>query len=280
MNRKPYPSDLTDEQWAVLEPLLPPPWPGGRPRKTDLRDVVNAIFYRNRNGCTWRALPHDFPPWRTVYNYFQEWRDNGTWQRIHDALRDQTRRRAGRRRVPSAASIDSQSVKGAGAGGVSGYDGGKKVKGRKRHIVVDTLGLLLAVLVTGAGVDDGRAAPEVLGRLTEEQSFRLVKVWADQKYHNHALYEWVYKNTCYYIEVVSRPKGVRGFTLLAHRWVAERTLAWLGRCRILAKEYERKAESSEAQIYISMTQLMLRRLTDTEYQDPFRYKRTQRKNAA
>ena len=158
MNRKRYPSDLTDAQWAVLEPWIPPPRPGGRPRKTNMREVVNAIFYLTREGCSWRALPHDFPPWKTVYNYFEDWKRDGTWDRFLTILRWRVRQAAGRDPDPRVACIDSQSVKTAGGGEEVGTDGGKKVRGRKRHIVVDTMGLLLAVVVTAANVDDARAA--------------------------------------------------------------------------------------------------------------------------
>lgn len=261
MTRKYYPSDLTDEQWAVLGPLIPPAWPGGRPRKTDMREVVNALFYHAREGCTWRALPHDFPPWRTVYNYFRWWSWDGTWQNILDALRPQLRARAGREPTPRVACIDSQSVKTAQGGEQVGTDGGKKVRGRKRHVVVDTLGLLLAVAVTAANVDDAKAARQLFAQLPGKDWPRLEVVQADAKYHSPELDRWLrVHHRPYWVMVVSRPPGERRFIPLKSRWVVERTFAWLGRYRRLSRDYEHVTGSSEAVVKIAAIHHYLRRL--------------------
>jgi len=263
--RKKYPSDLTDEQWVILGPMIPPAkqnTQGGRPRKVDMREVLNTLFSLNRSGCQWDMLPHDLLPKSTVYDYFAQWREDGTWAKLVQALRERTRVEAGREPTPSAACIDSQSVKTTEMGGPErGYDGGKKINGRKRHLLVDTLGLLLVVLITSAGLDDGVAAPILLGHVTPQAFPRLVTIFADQKYHNHTLDAWMAEHRAgWHIDVQMRPAGTKGFTPLEKRWVIERTNAWHGRYRRNSKDYERRTESSTAMIQISHIHLMLNRL--------------------
>jgi transposase len=268
-----YPSDLTDAEWALVEPFIPV-YPGGRPRTTRMRDVVDAVFYLLRTGCQWRYLPKDFPPRSTVWGYFDEWRHNGTLDHIHDALRERVRRAEGREPTPSAGCIDSQSVKAPGPGEAKGTDGNKKVKGRKRHVVVDTLGLLLAVVITPANVDDGAAAPQLLAQLPAGEFPRLSRLWADSKYHNHGLNAWLAEHAHFAVEVVSREPGQKGFVPLPKRWVVERTFAWLNGQRRLTADRERTTLSAAAMVKLAMVRLMLQRLHPPAEPVTFGYRKT------
>ncbi|HLJ96640.1 MAG TPA: IS5 family transposase [Gemmataceae bacterium] len=266
-----YPSDLTDEQWALVERRIPV-YPGGRPRKTSMRDVLDAIFYILRTACQWRYLPKDFPPKSTVWGYFDQWRHNGTLEDIHGTLRDRLRKQEKPGKPRRTASIDSQSVDTSSGGAARGRDNAKNVNGRKRHIVVDSLGLLLAVVVTAADLDDAAAAPEALKQLADQPLVEVQRAYADTKYHNHALYGWVADHGWYDLEIVRRPKGADGWVRLPIRWTVERTFAWLGKCRRLSIDREKSTLSAEAMIRLAMIHLMLNRLCPKEHQEEFHYR--------
>jgi transposase len=266
-----YPSDVTDAQWALIEPQLPVS-SGGRPRKTNLRDVMDAIFYILRTGCQWRYLPKDFPPKSTVWRYFNTWRHNGLFDTIHDGLRRKVRTAEKPYAPRTSASVDSQSVDTTSGGEERGRDNAKNVDGRKRHIVVDSMGLLLAVLVTAADVDDAKAAAEVFARLEGQPMSRVDRMFADSKYHNHALYQWVQEKAQWKLVIVRRPDGSKGWVKLPIRWTVERTFAWLGKCRRLSKDRERSVLSSETFIKLAMIHLMLHRLQPQGVDAEFHYR--------
>ncbi|MBX3061313.1 MAG: IS5 family transposase, partial [Anaerolineae bacterium] len=236
MNKQLYPTDLTDSQWDYIKKLLPSAKLGGRPRSLDLRQVINAILYVTVSGIQWRMLPYEYPKWKSVYHYFRAWRKDGTWSRLHDILRAQVRQRAGRHKHPTAGSLDSQSVKRSATPGEHGYDAGKKINGRKRHILVDTMGLLLAVVVTSAAISDPAGARLLLTRLGGAGK-KLRIIWVDGTYRG-SLVTWVAQRFRFILSPVLRPFGAKNFVLLPKRWTVERTFAWFIMHRRLSRDFE------------------------------------------
>jgi putative transposase len=258
MKRKTYPTDLSEKQWKLLSQMLPPPEQFGRKRSVNLREIINALCYLARSGCQWRLLPKEFPAWQTVYYYFRKWRENQWFIALNHHLLKKVRIQSGKQENPSAAIIDSQSVKTDEQAEACGYDAGKKVKGRKRHILVDTLGLLLTTKVLTADIQDRDGAKTLFSEI-KEQMPRLQLIWADGGYRGK-LIEWVAVHCLWILEIVKRSDQQKTFKVLPKRWIVERTFSWLNRNRRLSKDYERKIESSEAWMYLAMSILMLKRL--------------------
>ena len=254
-----YSSDLTNKEFALIEGLFPARRRLGRPRTTDFREVINAILYLLRTGCQWRMLPKEFPPSGTVYGYFRSWKRDGAWARLHHKLLMAVRERSGREAGPTAGIIDSQSVKTTESGGIRGYDAGKKIKGRKRHIIVDTEGFLLQAVVHEASTQDRDGAVIVLKQVRKLFPF-LKLIWADGGYRGPKLAKEFHKIASWKLQIVKRNEDVSGFKVLPHRWVVERTFAWMGRNRRLAKDFEKIVETSMTYLEVAMIQLMIRRL--------------------
>jgi len=254
-----YASDLTNQEWDVIKPFMPEPSHLGRPREVDLREVVNAIVYILATGCQWRALPKDFPPRSTVQGYFYRWRDDGTWHWINRALVKAARQLIGRRPIPSAGIIDSQSVKTTESGGPRGFDAAKRIKGRKRHIVTDTEGWLLGALVHTANIQDNHGAVPVLRSLGQRFP-KLRHIFADRVYRGPKLLDALADLGSWTIQIVTRKQTVGTFKPEPRRWVVERTFAWLGRNRRLAKDFEATIASAEAWLMVASVRLLTRRL--------------------
>ncbi len=262
-SKQPYPTELNDTQWSKIRPYLPAEAQTGRPREHGWRMILNGIFYLLQSGCSWRMLPRDLPPWKTVYHYFRLWRMNGTWERLNKLLREKVRLKFGKKRQSSATILDSQSIKTSEGGQACGFDAGKRVTGRKRHSLVDTLGLVVKVIVTAGNVQDRDGAKLLLKELAQQADTikRLKLIWVDGSYRG-VLIDWVAEHFGWKLEVVEKPKDQVGFQILPKRWIVERTFAWLVRQRRLARDYERLPETSESFIYAAMIRLMVRRLAN------------------